>query len=91
MPHLEHAKGMVLYWFDKDKGGQSACAGDCLVKWPPYHRETVATGPGLAPEGFGVITRADGVRQTTFQGFPLCHFFQDKAPDEKKGDKFNSI
>ena len=89
--YLVDAKGMTLYWFNKDKAGQSACAGDCLVKWPAYHREKVEAGPGLKASDFGTITRADGAKQTTFRGYPLYYFFQDKAAGETKGDKVAGV
>jgi predicted lipoprotein with Yx(FWY)xxD motif len=89
--YLVDAKGMALYWFNKDKPGASACAGDCLTKWPVYYRDKVAAGQGLKAEDFGTITRADGVKQTTFRGYPLYYFFQDKAPGEAKGHNVNSV
>jgi predicted lipoprotein with Yx(FWY)xxD motif len=89
--YLVDAKGMALYWFNKDKVGESACAGDCVTKWPLYFRESVAAGQGLKAEDFGTITRADGAKQTTYRGYPLYYFFQDKAPGETKGHKVNNV
>jgi predicted lipoprotein with Yx(FWY)xxD motif len=89
--HLVDAKGMTLYWFTKDQAGQSACAGDCLTKWPVYFRDNVAAGQGLKPEDFGTITRADGAKQSTFRGYPLYYFFMDKAAGEAKGHKVNNV
>ena len=40
--HLVDAKGMALYTFKKDSAGKSACAGDCVAKWPIYFQEKVA-------------------------------------------------
>ncbi len=88
---LTDAKGMTLYWFAKDSQGVSACAGDCLVKWPAYFRAQVAATGGLKAEDFSTITRADGAQQTAYKGKPLYYFFQDKAPGETKGHKVNQV
>ena len=39
--YLTGAKGMALYTFKKDTPVKSACAGDCVTSWPPYHQEKV--------------------------------------------------
>ena len=39
--YLTGAKGMALYTFKKDTPVKSACAGDCVTNWPPYHKEKV--------------------------------------------------
>lgn len=89
--YLVDAKGMTLYWFAKDKPGESACAGDCITKWPAYFRDTVGAGKGLKPEDFGTITRGDRAKQTTFRGYPLYYFVPDKAPGEAKGQKMGNV
>jgi predicted lipoprotein with Yx(FWY)xxD motif len=89
--HLVDAKGMTLYWFAKDKAGESACAGDCVAKWPLYYRDKVAAGQGLKAEDFATITRADGAKQTTYRGFPLYYFTPDKAAGEAKGQKMGNV
>lgn len=83
--YLTDAKGMTLYWFKKDSAGQSACAGECLQKWPLYYREKVAPSTGVMAEEFGTITREDGAKQTTFRGYPLYYFIQDKAAGDTNG------
>ncbi len=45
--YLTDTDGKTLYWFKKDCSGESACAGDCLEKWPIYYRETVAAPNGI--------------------------------------------
>lgn len=80
--YLTDSKGMTLYTFKKDTAGKSACAGDCVAKWPPYFREKVAAPAGTKADDFGTITREDGKKQTTYKGLPLYYF----AGDEKSGD-----
>ena len=36
--YLADAKGMTLYTFKKDSAGKSACAGECVTRWPIYFR-----------------------------------------------------
>ena len=83
--YLVDAKGMTLYWFKKDSPGKSTCAGPCLEKWPVYFRDAVAAGEGTKPEDFGTITREDGKKQTTFRGYPLYYWMNDKAKGDTTG------
>ncbi len=83
--YLADTKGMTLYVFKKDSHGKSACEGPCVEKWPLYYREAVAAKDGLKAEDFGTITRADGKRQTTYQGMPLYYFAGDKAAGDTAG------
>jgi predicted lipoprotein with Yx(FWY)xxD motif len=82
---LVDTKGMTLYVFKKDSPGMSACAGECVAKWPIYYRDAVATKDGLKTADFGVITRADGQKQTTYKGMPLYYFAGDKTAGDTNG------
>jgi predicted lipoprotein with Yx(FWY)xxD motif len=84
--YLVDGKGMTLYVFLKDKtekGG--ACAGPCLEKWPVFFVEKTGAPAGTDAKDFGVITRADGKKQTTFRGWPLYYFSGDKAAGDTNG------
>jgi predicted lipoprotein with Yx(FWY)xxD motif len=83
--YLTDTKGMALYFFKKDTAGKSACAGDCVTKWPLYYREKVAVSGDLKGADFATITREDGQKQTTYKGMPLYYFAGDKAPAETNG------
>jgi predicted lipoprotein with Yx(FWY)xxD motif len=85
------AKGMTLYVFKKDSPGKSACAGPCVGRWPLYFREMVAVTDGVKAADFGSITRDDGKRQTTYKGWPLYYFVDDKSPGETKGHGVGSV
>ena len=84
------SNGMTVYTFAKDvkDSGKSACAGDCLAKWPAL---TVPAGqtptPGSGVTGkLGTITREDdGTLQVTYNGLPLYFFINDKAPGDATG------
>ncbi len=84
--YLTDGKGMTLYYFDKDKGVRNACAGPCLEKWPIYYSEQIKAPAGSDTMDFGEFTRADGKKQSTFKGWPLYYFIDDKAPGDTKGN-----
>jgi predicted lipoprotein with Yx(FWY)xxD motif len=79
--------GMTLYVFKNDTPGISNCTGTCAQNWPPL---TVTAGQqpvaGTDVTGqLGVITRADGTTQVTYNGMPLYRFVGDKAPGDTNG------
>ena len=89
--YLTDIKDMALYWFKKDAPGKSACAGPCLEKWPLYFREAVKAPEGVKAEDFGTITREDGQKQTTFRGYPLYYWVNDKAAGDTLGQGVNNV
>ncbi len=89
--HLTDAKGMSLYTFKKDSPGKSACAGECVAKWPLYFREKVAASGNLKESDFGTLTREDGQKQTTYKGMPLYYFVADKAPGDTNGHEVREV
>ncbi|HET8541093.1 MAG TPA: hypothetical protein VFL83_14560 [Anaeromyxobacter sp.] len=89
--YLTDASGMALYVFKKDSPGKSACAGDCVARWPLYAREKVAATGSLRAEDFGTITRDDGKPQTTYKGMPLYYFAGDKAASDTNGQGVKDV
>lgn len=89
--YFTDAKGMALYTFKKDTPEKSACAGDCVTRWPLYHEEKVGATGELKASDFATITREDGKKQTTYKGAPLYYFSEDKAPGETKGHGFKEV
>jgi predicted lipoprotein with Yx(FWY)xxD motif len=83
--YLTDTEGNTLYWFKKDSTGKSACAAACLEKWPVYYREKVAAPKELNAADFGTITREDGKKQTTFRGYPIYYFVNDKKVGDTTG------
>ncbi|MCJ8208500.1 hypothetical protein MUY27_02185 [Mucilaginibacter sp. RS28] len=79
---LTDNNGRTLYFFYNDAGTTSSCTGGCAVAWPVFYKENPSIGTGLSAADFGVITRTDGSKQTTYKGWPLYYF----ASDAKKGD-----
>ena len=78
------AAGMTVYVFDKDTpgSGESACSGQCLVAWPPVVTESDTPAVEGVEGEVGTITRDDGTKQVTLEGYPL-YYWQD---DVQSGD-----
>ena len=85
---LVDAKGMTLYWFDRDTtAGKSACNGPCAASWPAF-----AAGMNAKDEGkWTVITRDDGAKQWAYGGKPLYTWSKDGKPGDATGDGFNGL
>lgn len=83
--------GLTLYFFSKDVAGESACEGDCVAKWPIFYRKDLKVAAGLEAGLFGVITRADGSKQNTFNGWPLYYFANDKAEGDVNGEGVGAV
>jgi predicted lipoprotein with Yx(FWY)xxD motif len=84
-------KGMAVYFFSKDNAATSTCLGQCAVTWPPFYHPNPSIGTGLASADFGVITRTDGVLQTTYKGWPLYYYSGDLNAGDTNGDAFNNL
>ena len=89
--YLTDTEGKTLYWFKNDTVGKSACTGGCVQRWPLYFREKAAPTGALKAEDFGTITREDGTKQSTFRGYPLYYFADDKAAGDTKGAGLNGV
>ena len=85
---LADANGYTVYWFARDHRGSShpACAGQCLQAWPPVKGTAVAAKGVTLDAKLGCITRASGVMQATFNGYPLYTFASDSAPGMTSGN-----
>ncbi|SKB29809.1 Predicted lipoprotein with conserved Yx(FWY)xxD motif [Parapedobacter luteus] len=83
---LTDGAGRALYFFALDADGNSACAGNCLSLWPPYHHDAAAPGEGIDREDIGTVALADGTMQTTYKGWPLYYYSGDGNPGEITGD-----
>ena len=80
--------GLTLYYYSEDKphSGKSACTGVCATAWPPLAAPVKAPAGARLPGRLGVITRPNGVKQVTLNGYPLYFYIGDKAPGQAKGD-----
>jgi len=65
----------TLYAFSADAPTQSRCAGQCARIWPPVLTQSAPVAAGKASGSLlGVIQRADGTFQVTYDGHPLYYF-----------------
>lgn len=88
-PILVDAEGMTLYAFTQDSADQSACTGGCADIWPPLTVEgEPAAGEGVTADMLGILTRADGSMQVTYNGHPLYTYSEDAAPGDANGQGF---
>ena len=77
-----------MYYFTEDKpgSGTSACTGNCTGAWPPL-RPPVHVPAGMhLPGPLGVITRPDGTKQVTINGYPAYRYAGDKSPGQATGN-----
>jgi predicted lipoprotein with Yx(FWY)xxD motif len=84
---LTNSAGLTLYWFVPDTSTTSKCTGSCATFWPPV-KGPVTAGSGVTGT-LGVITRADGTMQATYDGHPLYTYVGDHAPGQAGGNGKN--
>ena len=93
---LVDGSGYTLYLYvPDDHSGHSACAGTCIVGWPPLllPRGVSApiAGPGVSSSLLGETRRSNGSEQVTYGGWPLYRWANDTSTGEATGQGlFNS-
>jgi predicted lipoprotein with Yx(FWY)xxD motif len=85
---LASAGGLTLYYdtADKRNSGKSACAGRCPIAWPPLVAPVTAPAGVRMPGPLGTLTRTDGVRQVTINGYPVYTYSGDRNPGQIAGN-----
>ena len=69
---MAKADGYVVYTYGKDsKGGPPTCTGSCASVWAPVTGMPKAGPADNFPGTFGLVTGAGGVKQITYDGYPL--------------------
>ena len=86
--YLTNGTGFALYMFSADTpgNGSSACSGPCASVWPPFYAPSLKVPTGLNGSSFSVITRSDGRKQTTYNGWPLYFFTPDTSSGSVLGE-----
>ena len=89
---LTDSTGRSLYIQARDVPNTGAVAnlGELGRFYPPFYAESVVDGNGINVSEFGYLTRADGKRQTTYRGWPLYYYLNDKAPGDAKSQGANN-
>ena len=89
---LTDAAGMTLYLFTPDTmAGESACADDCAVNWPPLAPADDMALPEGVPGELGTIDRADGTQQVTYNDIPLYLYVADRAAGDVNGEGVGGV
>ncbi|NHN28565.1 plastocyanin/azurin family copper-binding protein [Paenibacillus agricola] len=88
---LVDSKGMSLYLYTKDTINMSVCKGNCEVNWPIFYSEHFPTMGDLKAADFGTITRDDGTKQTTYQGWPLYYYIKDMKAGDVTGQDVGKV
>ena len=91
--YLENGTGFTLYMFclDTPGNGTSTCTGSCAATWPPFYASSTKVPSGLDPANFSTITRADGSKQTTYNGWPLYYYVADTSAGKMTGEGANQF
>lgn len=77
--HLADGEGRAVYMFSSDVQGnqsvppESRCDGPCATDWPPVTAAEVAVEGDARKELVGSLSRRDGSRQVTYNGWPLYY------------------
>ncbi|KUM79195.1 hypothetical protein J7F01_27085 [Streptomyces sp. ISL-22] len=84
---LTDSAGLTLYRFDKDTAdpAKSNCDGDCAKKWPPVPADDATAGAGIDKALLGSVTRSDGTKQLTVDGWPAYRFAKDLNAGDVNG------
>ena len=75
---LTDGEGHVVYLFEKDRHGKSACYGACANFWPPVitRGRPIARG-GVSAGKLGTTKRRNGKIQVSYNGHPLYYYKGD--------------
>ncbi|MFH8385736.1 hypothetical protein ACH4E7_33205 [Kitasatospora sp. NPDC018058] len=86
-PIVTDSAGRTLYRFDKDtaKPSASTCTDACAAKWPPVTAQDAVQVTGVDSTLVGSVTRPDGTKQVTLNGWPLYRFAGDTAAGQTNG------
>ena len=91
-PILVDGDGNALYLFTRDtqNGEASACTDEqCVAEWPPLTTEGEPTaGAGAIQNLLGTITREDGTRQVTYNGWPLYLYSSGSTSGHGEGGEW---
>jgi predicted lipoprotein with Yx(FWY)xxD motif len=87
---LVDGQGRTVYLFAADAPGKSNCSASCLSYWP------IVTAPATLPASvsgvnatLGVLTRSDGSKQLTVNGWPVYTYAGDTGPGSQSGQGKN--
>ncbi|MCX4749890.1 hypothetical protein OG455_30985 [Kitasatospora sp. NBC_01287] len=87
------SNGFTLYRFDQDSASppKSTCDGSCATLWPAAVAPAQPTGSGVNAAMIGTLTRADGTKQLTLNGWPLYRYMPDTKPGDTNGEGVGGV
>lgn len=90
---LTDTKGITLYYFitDVPGSGASTCYGNCETAWPVFSVDSIIVSSPLNAADFSTITRTNGTKQTTYRGWPLYYWQNDKKPGDVLGENVQKV
>jgi predicted lipoprotein with Yx(FWY)xxD motif len=85
--------GWILYRFDKDTADPPAsnCYDECERVWPPSYTDGNPVVKGIDEDLVGTVTRDDGTRQLTINGWPVYRYIGDKKPGQWSGQAVGGV
>jgi predicted lipoprotein with Yx(FWY)xxD motif len=91
--YLTNSSGWTLYTYAKDvpNNGTSACNGGCAKFWPPFYTSNPQLPRGLNSSSIGTITRTDGTKQSTYNGWPLYYYAPDTQAGQTNGEGVGGV
>jgi len=89
--YLVDGRGMTLYYTVSDRPNYSNLPDETLTSWPAFYVPDISVPPTLNAADFGVYTRDNNVKQTTYGGYPLYYFFQDFKAGDTFGNKLGGV
>jgi predicted lipoprotein with Yx(FWY)xxD motif len=80
-------QGFTLYVFGHDsaKPSRATCDGECALTWEPVSAKDSVTVEGVDQRAVGAVTRSDGTKQMTYEGWPLYRYLPDQKPGDTTG------
>jgi predicted lipoprotein with Yx(FWY)xxD motif len=89
---LTDGEGKSLYLFLRDSLGTSVCVDACAVNWPPLiSSDPPIAGDGVTAARLATLTRADGSKQVTYNGWPLYYWKDDAGAGDVKGQDVGGV
>jgi predicted lipoprotein with Yx(FWY)xxD motif len=84
---LANAQGRTLYYFLPERGGKIVCSSSaCTTYWPPsVSAGGNPTGSAGVTGQLGLVMRAGGAQQITYDTWPLYTFAGDSAAGQTTG------
>jgi predicted lipoprotein with Yx(FWY)xxD motif len=83
-----NSEGFTLYLYAHDSANppRATCDGECALTWEPVSAQDGAVAvEGVDQRAVGVVTRSDGTKQMTYDGWPLYRYLPDQRPGDTTG------